>query len=136
MWGVQKWWDLSKHVSNTLTSLILFTFAALRVISLCLDDDNGGEFCLGGMSKKIKMIRFNFLACNCIFQKSEHHKFENFSQPWWDIQIWQKIQQMFGEMKHCEVHRNMRQYSLKVNTRKSGNQQYVSLPFCWSWQKG
>ena len=52
MWGVQKWWDLSKHVSNTLTSLILFTFAALRVISLCLDDDNGGEFCLGGMSKK------------------------------------------------------------------------------------
>ena len=37
---------------------------------------------------------------------------------------------MFGEMKHCEVHRNMRQYSLKVNTRKSDNQQYVSLPFC------
>ena len=45
------------------------------------------------------MNRFNFLTDKCIFQKSQHHKFETFLQPWWDIQLWGKIPEIFWRGK-------------------------------------
>ena len=37
-----------------------------------------------------EMSTFNFLTCKFIFHLSEHHKFEYFSQPRWDIQVCEK----------------------------------------------
>ena len=45
------------------------------------------EFFLG----VAEMPTFNFLTCKSILHLSEHHKFEYFSQPWWDIQACEKI---------------------------------------------
>ena len=44
------------------------------------------EFFLGAA----KMSTSNFLTCKSIFHSSEHHKFEYFSQPWWDMQVCEK----------------------------------------------
>ena len=46
----------------------------------------GGQFWVGkGMSKNAPNL--------CIFWKCEIHKFESFSHTWWNIKVWEKIQQ-------------------------------------------
>ena len=55
-----------------------------------------------------EMSTFNFLTCKSIFHLSEHHKFEYFSQPWWDIQVCEKIKFM-ERWKRNGLYRNIRQ---------------------------
>ena len=46
------------------------------------------------------MSRVNILTCKYIFEEFEHYKFGNFSQPWWNIQAWEKTQhKLWREIK-------------------------------------
>ena len=47
-----------------------------------------------------------------------HHKFENFPQLWWNIQVFE-----IWEDAPLRL----------ILKDKFGNQHYVALPFCWSW---
>ena len=70
------------------------------------------------------MSTFNFLTCKSIFHIFEHHKFEYFSQRWWDIQVCEKMKFM-ERWKRNGLYRNIRQslpedwyenWNLKIET--------------------
>ena len=48
-----------------------------------------------GKGTQVKMSAFNFLNHKCTFKYFEHYDFENFPQPWLDMQVSEKIQQIF-----------------------------------------
>lgn len=57
------------------------------------DKDFWKNFPLPGGGSKWKFLLLFFLTWECIFQSSEHHKFEIFSQSCWNMQLHEKSKQ-------------------------------------------
>ena len=65
------------------------------------------------------------LSCKSIFHLSEHHKFESFLQPWWDIQVCEKIEFM-ERWKRNGLYRNIRRPLHKA---------WFENWLIWNWKK-
>ena len=85
----------------------------------------GGEFWVGrDMNKNA--------SNQCIFYECELHKFENIFHTWWNIEVWEKIQQVFwrGRQSPREFLEIWKDVSLRLIVKdKGGNRD--CLPFCW-----
>ena len=70
----------------------LFTFYGSHIY---WGDDKNLEEIFAWRGIRILIPKFNILTCKyiCI------HKFKIVPQPWWDIQIWEKIHQFFWRYK-------------------------------------
>ena len=59
----------------------------------------------------------------CIFQECELGKFQKCSHTWWNIAVWEKIQQAFWRERDKSLdgfQRNMKGYILEANLEGQG----------------
>ena len=116
MWKVQRWWYLSKLVTNTLTNFLLIIFLLSQsfhilsplsaagnifsrntawgnwVMSFCLeiDDKNLGESFTWG--HELNWKDSIFWLTNVFFCNLNTVNLKQFSQPCWEIKVWKAIQ--------------------------------------------
>ena len=112
-WGDAGGRDFWKHAAYG----VLINFARPE----CNDEKLGENVACGWMVSMSKSSLINCLTPKCIFQYSEHNKFENAPWPYSDIEVSQKIQPNFWRgVKQKIGYRNMRGCILEVNPEGLG----------------